>query len=409
MNWIPIVKPRLGLKNVAIVGSSGSLRGSGFGEKIDSYDKVIRFNRAPVEGYEKDVGSRTDLRVVNCHVFEGQKINKKFEHQPRDFVKKLKDTKILVIYPKYIEDSSPFIDDSCKLYLVKYSESISLGEKYGLSSMPSIGAAMILLCVEAGLKPTLFGFDLDPKDKSRTHYWERRAKSSFFHNVSAEKKLFSKLLSQGKVIMPKEDTKLKEHWNKIPASWRHVASHVPEDKKQRIYRNWNDLIKANLPWDEVKNVVDWGCGGGLLSKVMVDEGKNVLSVDVSEKSLKACELYAKPQQKYLAPNRLENFNYEFKADLVLAHAVVWHFPNEKYFQDVIKLWIEKFSPKYIAFNTKQLPSGTFKEAKEYKDDFLNALILNNDHVVKLMKPYKLVSAKNGETKTIPQTYFVFKR
>ena len=54
---------------VAIIGSSGKLEDSGLGEEIDSYDDVIRFNRAPTELYEEDVGSKTTIRVVNSHVF----------------------------------------------------------------------------------------------------------------------------------------------------------------------------------------------------------------------------------------------------------------------------------------------------------------------------------------------------
>lgn len=38
--------------DIAIVGSSGGLRRHPSGTQIDSHDYVVRFNRAPTDGYE---------------------------------------------------------------------------------------------------------------------------------------------------------------------------------------------------------------------------------------------------------------------------------------------------------------------------------------------------------------------
>ncbi|KFB50816.1 AGAP006903-PA-like protein [Anopheles sinensis] len=51
-----------------IVASAGSLKRSGLGTFIDGHDIVMRFNHAPTEGYEADVGSKTTVRVVNSQV-----------------------------------------------------------------------------------------------------------------------------------------------------------------------------------------------------------------------------------------------------------------------------------------------------------------------------------------------------
>eukprot|EP00873_Tetraselmis_striata_P018346 jgi/Tetstr1/438610/TSEL_027161.t1 len=60
----------------ALVGSSGSLTGSGMGEVIDeAHTAWIRFNDAPTVGFERDVGSRTTLRIQNnvyCGFNEGK-------------------------------------------------------------------------------------------------------------------------------------------------------------------------------------------------------------------------------------------------------------------------------------------------------------------------------------------------
>ncbi|KAM6975923.1 alpha-N-acetyl-neuraminyl-2,3-beta-galactosyl-1,3-N-acetyl-galactosaminide alpha-2,6-sialyltransferase [Tautogolabrus adspersus] len=49
----------------ALVSSSGQMLRAGAGEEIDSIGCVIRMNNAPTRGFEKDVGSRTNVRVVS--------------------------------------------------------------------------------------------------------------------------------------------------------------------------------------------------------------------------------------------------------------------------------------------------------------------------------------------------------
>ncbi len=55
-------------KTCAVVGAAPTIMNSEWGEDIDKHECVIRCNRSAVAGYEKNVGSRTDIRVINCHI-----------------------------------------------------------------------------------------------------------------------------------------------------------------------------------------------------------------------------------------------------------------------------------------------------------------------------------------------------
>ena len=49
---------------IAVVGSSGNLLHSNKGAEIDAHTVIVRANAAVVTGYERDVGSRTDMRIL---------------------------------------------------------------------------------------------------------------------------------------------------------------------------------------------------------------------------------------------------------------------------------------------------------------------------------------------------------
>ncbi|TKS66961.1 Beta-galactoside alpha-2,6-sialyltransferase 2 [Collichthys lucidus] len=57
-----------GFKTCAVVTSAGAILRSGLGKEIDTHDAVLRFNAAPTEGYERDVGNKTTIRIINSQI-----------------------------------------------------------------------------------------------------------------------------------------------------------------------------------------------------------------------------------------------------------------------------------------------------------------------------------------------------
>nr|XP_006813991.1 PREDICTED: beta-galactoside alpha-2,6-sialyltransferase 2-like [Saccoglossus kowalevskii] len=53
----------------AVVLSSFYMNETGFGDEIDSHEAVLRLNDAPTVGYEKSVGRKTTIRLLNSKCF----------------------------------------------------------------------------------------------------------------------------------------------------------------------------------------------------------------------------------------------------------------------------------------------------------------------------------------------------
>ena len=56
--------PRASRASCAVVSSSGLLKGSQCGPRVDRHDLIFRCNNAPVAGYENDVGRAPDVMLM---------------------------------------------------------------------------------------------------------------------------------------------------------------------------------------------------------------------------------------------------------------------------------------------------------------------------------------------------------
>lgn len=178
-NKISYVTPDLYLiGSVAIVGSSANLLNAKHGNFIDTFDNVIRFNRAEVsDKYSNYVGTKTTLRVVNNHVFDNTDITKQgYTNSPKKFVKKLRNSNILYVGP----DEGPWsrrkknTHKSNNLFKFNYSKLEQLKQYIQLDTKKNfqVGTIMVVLCVLSNIEPHLFGFDL--VKQKRTHYYQKR-------------------------------------------------------------------------------------------------------------------------------------------------------------------------------------------------------------------------------------------
>ena len=207
---VKFVLPTLKLnENIAIIGSSGSLLDVSLGKEIDSFTEVVRFNRAITCDYEEFVGSKTTLRVVNRHVALNKNLHSPEVHkemvknglwlgQPSNFIKNLRDTKIMQYGASFTEEEiEENIHKSNDFFNFKYNALDTLNYIVNEKRF-SVGVGFIKLCVYSGLVPHIYGFDL--KNADRSHYWEKRSGPGDCHNVSAEQKMLQSLIKNKQVI-----------------------------------------------------------------------------------------------------------------------------------------------------------------------------------------------------------------
>ena len=137
------------------------------------------------------------------------------------------------------------------------------------------------------------------------------------------------------------------------------------------------------------NILDVGCGGGLLCEPLSRLGGNVTGIDVSENAIKTAKQHASKMGlkiNYICTS-LEELNIKKDFDLIIASEVIEHVLDRKYFLKMIrKISSNKTSFIFTTIN-KSIPSLLFgKFAAEY---LLNLIPKGTHDWEKFVTPQKL--------------------
>lgn len=199
MSVLSCVTPNLHFSgSVAVVGSNPRVIGTGCGLQIDSSDFVVRFNRAPTEGFENDVGSRTDVRVTNDHVFRSQGHRAFKVDIP--FMRRVRDTVLVVRDP--LGSCKPawrYVDRSNTVHRINKEATSLVHRVSGMDTgWPTMGYLWICLLVDAGIKPVLYAWSTD---NETGHYWEHKPQTSPHHKISTERAGLRSLLKRKLIKM----------------------------------------------------------------------------------------------------------------------------------------------------------------------------------------------------------------
>ncbi|XP_056132075.1 ST3 beta-galactoside alpha-2,3-sialyltransferase 3a [Lampris incognitus] len=212
----------LSCKKCIIIGNGGILANKSLGQRIDEFDVVVRLNQAPVKGFEKDVGSKTDIRITYPEgaiqkagdyereslfvlaAFKGLDLNwlqhiifnrrlystdgfwkSVAQHVPR------KPSDMRILNPYFIQEAS------FKLIGLPHNNG-----QMGRGNIPTLGTVAITMALHNCDEVAVAGFGYNMGTPyAPLHYYEKTRmsaiKESWTHDISKEKEFLVKLVTAG--------------------------------------------------------------------------------------------------------------------------------------------------------------------------------------------------------------------
>ena len=152
---------------------------------------------------------------------------------------------------------------------------------------------------------------------------------------------------------------LAEEWWDVNGKFKPLHMFNPiriEYITENIKKHFN--IKTNNNFLKNLNILDIGCGGGLISEPMARMGATVTGIDASEKNIKIAQLHAKKNNLdilYLnkAPEQMREVE---KFDIILYLEIVEHVDNVDLYIDSCYLLLKKNGLMFTATLNRTLTS-----------------------------------------------------
>ena len=154
-------------------------------------------------------------------------------------------------------------------------------------------------------------------------------------------------------------SKIAEDWWNPEGKFKPLHQFNPERIKyikDNTIKHFN-LTNKDKPFKNL-NILDIGCGGGLLSEPMTRLGGNVTGIDASEKNIISAKIHAKQNNLNISYfcNSPENFKSNKKFDLVLNMEIVEHVEDVNFFIKKSSELLKKNGLMFVATLNRTLKS-----------------------------------------------------
>ena len=159
--------------------------------------------------------------------------------------------------------------------------------------------------------------------------------------------------------------------------------------KENIINNFK-LKNKSKPLSGI-NILDVGCGGGLLSEPMSRMGANVTGIDASDKNIKIAKLHSKKNKlkiNYLCSSP-EKLKIKKKFDVILNMEIIEHVEDIQFFLNSCSKLLKKNGIMFVATINKTLKSYIYAiVGAEY---ILRWLPIGTHEWEKFLKPEELIT------------------
>lgn len=194
--------------------------------------------------------------------------------------------------------------------------------------------------------------------------------------------------------------KIKNIWDKVNNDHRHLT-----EKSSNVQNNINH-VRSILSYlrDDLSHIVDWGPGGGYISRFF-SENKKVSEIDCVDVTDTAFNIIEKNLTSSFQTIRLhelsenvEDLNLKKNPDLLILFSVIYHFPSIEYFEKISSYWLD-IEPKQIIIRN-MITYGKTRNVSSYNiNNYLRGLVLNRDEMNNRFKSkYNLMNEIEFDTR-----------
>ena len=194
----------------SVVGNSGCLLESNYGNQIDNNSDVIRFNNGSTVGFSDHVGKRCTFRVLNCHFIMNIDNEGYYNHQKSRFSNLDRYALYNFKNENLIFKTDPTWELWRKTNVLKEAEKnnniyffneefYNLGKKLNNNTEATNGFMGLLLALKFYGNIECFGFSFYKKGIKEHYYDEVKCNPRDNHDFDTEEKWFS-LLAKNNII-----------------------------------------------------------------------------------------------------------------------------------------------------------------------------------------------------------------
>jgi hypothetical protein len=189
--------------NIVIVGNGTSILDMEYGNQIDSYSKVVRFNNYGTRGFQKHTGLKTNIwfNVVDFNNKENEwRMNENYEKiYLHSWESNPEKDQLLINFKNFYKHKNNSFLEKIPHNLIKEIVNYSDDPTYtGIST----GLIAIWLFLKEYKSVDIIGFDWWNTEK---HHYNDNAIRGDLHKPQKEKKIIEKLYSDGRVFMMQKD------------------------------------------------------------------------------------------------------------------------------------------------------------------------------------------------------------